>query len=156
MAKFGFLSVLEEELDKHLNYDFAMDWDKKNHALEVTFVLEAQNSSAIETVDDQGETSSEDIVFEDYVLFYNPVKSRFDAEDYLVTIPYEPKKGLSREFLAYFAETLNEVATEGLSDLMDFLTDDSIEEFGLSWGTDAFENGRAELKETEFYAYPRY
>ncbi|HHQ6347923.1 TPA: DUF3013 family protein [Streptococcus agalactiae] len=141
MAKFGFLSVLEEELDKHLNYDFAMDWDKKNHALEVTFVLEAQNSSAIETVDDQGETSSEDIVFEDYVLFYNPVKSRFDAEDYLVTIPYEPKKGLSREFLAYFAETLNEVATEGLSDLMDFLTDDSIEEFGLSWDTDAFENG---------------
>lgn len=132
MAKFGFLSVLEEELDKHLQYDFAMDWDKKNHTVEVTFILEAQNSSAIETVDDQGETSSEDIVFEDYVLFYNPVKSRFDAEDYLVTIPYEPKKGLSREFLAYFAETLNEVATEGLSDLMDFLTDDSIEEFGLS------------------------
>ena len=32
MAKFGFLSVLEEELDKHLDYDFAMDWDKKNHA----------------------------------------------------------------------------------------------------------------------------
>ena len=30
MAKFGFLSVLEEELDKHLDYDFAMDWDKKN------------------------------------------------------------------------------------------------------------------------------
>lgn len=102
MAKFGFLSVLEEELDKHLQYDFAMDWDKKNHTVEVTFILEAQNSSAIETVDDQGETSSEDIVFEDYVLFYNPVKSRFDAEDYLVTIPYEPKKGLSREFLAYF------------------------------------------------------
>lgn len=156
MAKFGFLSVLEEELDKHLQYDFAMDWDKKNHTVEVTFILEAQNSSAIETVDDQGETSSEDIVFEDYVLFYNPVKSRFDAEDYLVTIPYEPKKGLSREFLAYFAETLNEVATEGLSDLMDFLTDDSIEELGLSWDTDAFENGRAELKETEFYPYPRY
>ena len=42
MAKFGFLSVLEEELDKHLDYDFAMDWDKKNHAVEVTFILEAQ------------------------------------------------------------------------------------------------------------------
>lgn len=54
MAKFGFLSVLEEELDKHLQYDFAMDWDKKNHTVEVTFILEAQNSSAIETVDDQG------------------------------------------------------------------------------------------------------
>lgn len=55
MAKFGFLSVLEEELDKHLQYDFAMDWDKKNHTVEVTFILEAQNSSAIETVDDQGD-----------------------------------------------------------------------------------------------------
>ncbi|MBM7636889.1 DUF3013 family protein [Streptococcus saliviloxodontae] len=156
MAKFGFLSVLEEELDKHLNYDFAMDWDKKNHALEVTVVLEAQNSSAIETVDDQGETSSEDIVFEDYVLFYNPAKSRFDAEDYLVTIPYEPKKGLSREFLAYFAQTLNDVATEGLNDLMDFLSDDSIEEFGLTWDTEAFDNGRVALEETDFYPYPRY
>ena len=131
MAKFGFLSVLEEELDKHLDYDFAMDWDKKNHAVEVTFILEAQNSSNVETIDDKGEVSDEDVIFEDYVLFYNPAKSRFDEEDYLVTIPYEPKKGLSREFLAYFAETLNEVATEGLSDLMDFLSDDGPEEFGL-------------------------
>ena len=53
MAKFGFLSVLEEELDKHLDYDFAMDWDKKNHAVEVTFILEAQNSSNVETIDDR-------------------------------------------------------------------------------------------------------
>lgn len=71
MAKFGFLSVLEEELDKHLDYDFAMDWDKKNHAVEVTFILEAQNSSNVETIDDKGEVSDEDVIFEDYVLFYN-------------------------------------------------------------------------------------
>lgn len=43
MAKYGFLSALEEEMDKHFQYDYAMDWDKKNHAVEVTFVLEAQN-----------------------------------------------------------------------------------------------------------------
>lgn len=156
MAKFGFLSVLEEELDKHLAYDFAIDWDKKNHAVEVTFILEAQNGSSIETVDDKGEVSDEDIIFEDYVLFYNPSKSRFDSEDYLVTIPYESKKGLSREFLAYFAQTLNDVATEGLGDLMDFLADDSIEEFGLTWDAEAFEKGQAELEETAFFAYPRY
>ena len=143
MAKFGFLSVLEEELDKHLDYDFAMDWDKKNHAVEVTFILEAQNSGNVETIDD-------------YVLFYNPAKSRFDEEDYLVTIPYEPKKGLSREFLAYFAETLNEVATEGVSDLMDFLSDDGPEEFGLVWDKEAFDKGKAQLEEKVFFAYPRY
>lgn len=156
MAKYGFLSVLEEELDKHLDFDFAMDWQKRNHAVEVTFILEAQNADSVETIDDKGEASSEDIVFEDYVLFYNPQKSQFDADDYLVSIPYEPKKGLSREFLAYFAQFLNETASEGLSDLMDFLADDEAEEFAIAWDAEAFDQGRAELKEREFYPYPRY
>lgn len=156
MAKFGFLSVLEEELEKALSCDFAMDWDKKNHAVEVTIVLEAQNQSGVETIDANGEVSSEDVVFEDYVLFYHPEKSRFDAEDYLVAIPYDPKKGMSREFLAYFAGQLNDVATEGLSDLMDFLTDETAIDFGLTWDDEAFENGRAEVVETDFYPYPRY
>ncbi|EHI70903.1 DUF3013 family protein [Streptococcus ictaluri] len=156
MAKFGFLSVLEEEMDKHFQYDYAMDWDKKNHAVEVTFVLEAQNQDAIETVDDQGQVSKEDIVFEDYVLFYNPQKSQFNAEDYLVTIPYEPKRGLSREFLAYFAQFLNDVATEGHSDLMDFLEDESQFDFGLEWNQELFEEGQTGLEEKEFFAYPRY
>lgn len=156
MSKFGFLSILEEELEKHLDYDFAMDWDKKNHTVEVVFVLEAQNSAGVETVDEEGQVSAEDIVFEDAVLFYNPAKSNFDADDYLATIPYEPKKGLSREFLAYFADFLNEAATEGLSDLMDFLADEEAEEFVISWDKEAFEKGRAELEEKEFYGYPRY
>lgn len=156
MSKYGFLSVIEEEMDKNFAYDYAMDWDKKNHAVELTFVLEAQNASGVETIDDQGEVSSEDIVFEDYVLFYNPAKSTFDADDYLVTIPYDPKKGLSREFLAYFAQTLNEIATQGLDDLMDFLSDETAIDFGLDWDAEAFEKGRAELEEKEFYPYPRY
>ena len=58
--------------------------------------------------------------------------------------------------LAYFAETLNEVATEGLSDLMDFLSDDGPEEFGLVWDKEAFEKGKDQLEEKEFFAYPRY
>ena len=67
-----------------------------------------------------------------------------------MTIPYEPKKGLSREFLAYFAETLNEVATEGLSDLMDFLSDDGPEEFGLDWDKEALKKGKINLKRRNF------
>lgn len=67
-----------------------------------------------------------------------------------MTIPYDPKKGLSREFLAYFAQTLNEIATQGLDDLMDFLSDRSTIDFGLDWDAEAFEKGRAELVEGEF------
>lgn len=156
MAKYGFLSVLEEEMDKHFHYDYALDWNKKNHAVELSFVLEVQNADSVETIDDKGEVSNEDIVFEDYVLFYNPAKSKFDADDYLVTVPYDPKKGLSREYLAYFAQTLNDVAIQGLDDLMDFLTDETVTDFSLEWDTETFDNGRAELEETEYYGYPRY
>ena len=156
MAKYGFLSVLEEEMDKHFHYDYALDWNKKNHAVELSFALEVQNADSVETIDDKGEVSNEDIIFEDYVLFYNPAKSKFDADDYLVTVPYDPKKGLSREYLAYFAQTLNDVAIQGLDDLMDFLTDETVTDFSLEWDTETFDNGRAELEETEYYGYPRY
>ncbi|HHF7042402.1 DUF3013 family protein [Streptococcus mutans] len=156
MAKYGFLSVLEEEMDKHFHYDYALDWNKKNHAVELSFVLEVQNADSVETIDDKGEVSNEDIIFEDYVLFYNPAKSKFDADDYLVTVSYDPKKGLSREYLAYFAQTLNDVAIQGLDDLMDFLTDETVTDFSLEWDTETFDNGRAELEETEYYGYPRY
>lgn len=156
MAKYGFLSVLEEEMDKHFHYDYALDWNKKNHAVELSFVLEVQNADSVETIDDKGEVSNEDIIFEDYVLFYNPAKSKFDADDYLVTVPYDPKKGLSREYLAYFAQTLNDVAIQGLDDLMDFLTDETATDFSLEWDTETFDNGGAELEEAEYYGYPRY
>ena len=156
MSKYGFLSVLKEEMDKHFHYDYALDWNKKNHAVELSFVLEVQNADSVETIDNKGEVSNEDIIFEDYVLFYNPAKSKFDADDYLVTVPYDPKKGLSREYLAYFADFLNEVADQGLSDLMDFLADEEAVEFAMVWNEEAFENGRAGLEETEFYPYPRY
>lgn len=156
MAKYGFLSVLKEEMDKHFHYDYALDWNKENHAVELSFVLEVQNADSVETIDNKGEVSNEDIIFEDYVLFYNPAKSKFDADDYLVTVPYDPKKGLSREYLAYFAQTLNDVAIQGLDDLMDFLTDETVTDFSLEWDTETFDNGRAELEETEYYGYPRY
>ena len=52
--------------------------------------------------------------------FYNPAKSTVNAEDYLTVIPYLPKKGFSREFLAYFALFLKDTAEVGLDALMDF------------------------------------
>ena len=67
-----------------------------------------------------------------------------------------PKKAFHVNFLAYFAETLNDVATKGLDDLMDFLADENATDFALEWDTESFENGKVALKETEYFAYPRY
>ena len=104
----------------------------------------------------QDENNQWDIVFEDYVLFYNQAKSRVGEEDYLVTLPFDAKKGFSREFLAYFAQTLNDVATKGLDDLMDFLADEESTDFALEWDAESFDKGKADLTETTFFAYPRY
>lgn len=154
MSKYGFLSILEEELDKHFSYDFAMDWDKKNHAVEVSFILEVGLPDGV-TLDNSG-ADDEAVALEEFVLFYNPAKSSFAPEDYLVAIPYEPKKGLSREFLAYFAQFLQATADQGMDDLLDFLADDTADEFAIMWNAEAFDKGRAELEETEWYGYPRY
>ena len=156
MAKHGFLDVLEVALDKHFTYDYELNWDKKNHAVELAFILEAQNAAGIETVDDEGNASSEDIFLVEYGLFYNQDKSRFDEEDYLVALPFDAKKGLSAEFLAYFAGFPKDTADQGLDELMDFLSDETAIDFGLDWDAEAFEKGIADLVEGEFYPYPRY
>ena len=61
MSKYGFLDVLEEEMDKVFPFDFEINWDKKNHAVEVAFLLEAQNTGGVALVDEAGEESDEDI-----------------------------------------------------------------------------------------------
>lgn len=147
MATYGFLDVLEEELEKNFPFDFEISWDKRNHAVEVSFLLEAQNAAGVEMVDEDGEVSSDDILFEEAVLFYNPAKSTVNAEDYLTAIPYLPKKGFSREFLAYFALFLKDTAEVGLDALMDFLEDPETEEFVMEWNQEVFEEGKVGLEE---------
>lgn len=153
MSKYGFLSILEEQLDKRFSYDFAMDWDKKNHAVEVSFVLEVGLPEGVRL---EGFDDEEGLAFEEAVLFYNPSKSKVNTDDYLATIPYEPKKGLSREFLTYFAQFLQTTADQGMDDLLDFLADPEADEFAMVWNTEAFDQGRVELEEAEWYGYPRY
>ena len=156
MSKYGFLDVLEEEMDKVFPFDFEINWDKRNHAVEVSFLLEAQNPAGVEMLDEDGEVSSDDILFEEAVLFYNPAKSTVNAEDYLTVIPYLPKKGFSREFLAYFATFLRDTAELALDELMDFLADEEAESFEIVWNQEVFEEGKVGLEESTFYPYPRY
>ena len=65
MATYGFLDVLQEELDKNFPFDYEISWDKRNHAVEVSFLLEAQNPAGVEMLDEDGEVSSDDILFEE-------------------------------------------------------------------------------------------
>ncbi len=85
------------------------------------------------TNDDKGEVSDEDVIFS-YIALYNPANHVFDKrEDWQFHM--NPKK--DHEFLTYFAETLNEVATEIGATQMDFLS--GPEEISGWFGTKAFE-----------------
>lgn len=156
MSKYGFLDLLDQELSKNFLYDYEINWDKRNHAVEVSFLLEVANQEGIAMIDEDGEESDQDILFEESLAFVNPDKSRLDAAAYLVLLPYHPKKGLSAEFLAYFVDFLTQTAQKGQDDLMDFLADPEAEEFAIEWDQAAFDQGVAGLDETDFHPYPRY
>ena len=156
MSKYGFLDVLEEELDRVFPFVFEINWDKKNNGVEVVFLLEVQNTGGVALVDEAGEESDEDIFFEEAVIFYNPAKSHVEENAYLTAIPYEPKKGLSREFLAYFATFLRDTAELALDELMDLLAAEEAESFEIVWNQEVFEEGKVGLEESTFYPYPRY
>ena len=156
MSKYGFLDALDKALAKDFTYDYEINWDKKNHAVEIFYLLDVENPGvAVTDTEDDTEASSENISFEDDVVFYNPTKSKIAVEDYLASFPYEPKKGLSQEFITYFVAFLQETADNELDALTDFLNSDEAE-FAGTFNLEAFEKGLASLTETTFFAYPRY
>ena len=156
MSKYGFLDALDKALAKDFTYDYEINWDKKNHAVEIFYLLDVENPGvAVTDTEDDAEASSENISFADAVVFYNPTKSKIAVEDYLASFPYEPKKGLSQEFITYFVAFLQETADNELDALTDFLNSDEAE-FAGTFNLEAFEKGLASLTETTFFAYPRY
>ena len=156
MSKYGFLDALDKALAKDFTYDYEINWDKKNHAVEIFYLLDVENPGvAVTDTEDDAEASSENISFEDAVVFYNPTKSKIAVEDYLASFPYEPKKGLSQEFITYFVAFLQETADNELDALTDFLNSDEAE-FAGTFNLEAFEKGLASLTETTCFAYPRY
>ena len=139
----------------------ALDWDTKNHTIEIVVLLFAENKAQFEIDDAEGIVSQEPIIeFEDGVLLFNPQKSVFDEQNYLAAIPYEGKKGLAKSVADSLVEYLNEVLAQGQSDLLDFLDEDDDEAvFELHWDNQKL----AELveakqqNETETYLpYPSY
>lgn len=161
MKKATMLTYLDQQLTKNITeYDVALDWHTKNHSIEVVFRLFAENATHEQIDDAKGTVSEEEIIeFEDGILFYNPEKTSVDEDEYLTCIPYEGKKGIKQSVLDGFVAYLNEVLTEGQSDLLDFLTDEEQEVFELKWSQEAFEAFVQKYQKAEgdtYIAYPSY
>ena len=158
MKKENMLEVLEKELEKRIDEgDFAIDWNPKKHQFEVIVLLFAENKEKEAIEDEEGVLSEEEVIeFEDAILFYANESEVVDSEEYLTTIKFDRKKGLSREWIRTFATYLNEVLLEGQNDLFDFLTDESIETFELKWDEEHFNKQVEGLDNKTFVPYPKY
>ena len=162
MKKKDLLTYLDEIIEKQVtDYDVALDWDTKNHTIEIVVRLFAENKAQFEIDDAEGIVSQEPIIeFEDGVLLFNPQKSVFDEQNDLAVIPYEGKKGLAKSVADSLVEYLNEVLAQGQSDLLDFLDEDDDEAvFELHWDNQKL----AELVEAKqqneietYLPYPSY
>lgn len=162
MKKETMLDYLDKELNEKIrDFDTAIDWDTRNHTIEVVVRLFAENKDG-ETIDDaQGVLSEEEVIeFEDGVIFYNEQKTKQkpDSQDYLAVIPFDGKKGIQQSTIDGFLIYLNEVLIDGQDDLLEFLTNPEKESFELIWDTEQFNKAveQAEKENNSYLPYPSY
>lgn len=162
MAKETILTYLDRQLTKKIpEYDVALDWDARNHTIELVLRLFAENPNHLQVDDAQGVASEEAIIeFEDGILLFDPQKSSFAEEDFLTVIPYAGKKGIPKALLDALVDYIKEILTEGESDLLDFLNDESDEAiFELTFDQDQLLDRMNTYQERDgetYIPYPSY
>lgn len=163
MAKETILTYLDKQLTKKIpEYDIALDWDTKNHTIEIILRLFAENPAHLTIDDANGVTSEEEIIeFEDGILLFDSQKSTVIEENYLATIPFAGKKGMPKSILDRLILSIKEILDQGTSDLLDFLQSDENEDefFELSFDQDALLDLIADNQPKDkevFLPYPSY
>lgn len=69
MKKKDLLTYLDEIIEKQVtDYDVALDWDTKNHTIEIVVRLFAENKAQFEIDDAEGIVSQDQLSIEDGVL----------------------------------------------------------------------------------------
>lgn len=162
MKKENILTYLEKALEKQLDtIDFGLDWDTRNHRIEVLTILYAENAGHEMIEDAGGIASAEDYLeFEDSFIFYEESSPLEDVEQYLVAIPFNRKKGISSILLETVAEYFNEILIDGQKKLEEFASNDEVDVFELTWDSSVFEEKLAHnkkmKKDEKTLAYPRF
>lgn len=161
MAKDTMLTYLDEQIEKKLtDFDLAIDWDTRNHAIELIIRLYAENTNHLTIDDQEGVRSEEEVIeFEDAILFYDDQKTSFDEADYLATIPFAGKKGLQQKVIDALVRYLPDILINGQDDLLDFLVSEDASTFELHFSKETFQHIQAEISNPNnerYLPYPSY
>ena len=162
--KHSMLDYFETKMNQlDFDGDLSLNWDPSAHVFELMITMTANNHEHITLENQAGTTTAdEEISYEDAILFYD--RKRVDGDEYaanyLATLPFDAKQGMSIAeadgFFTYFQDVLD----DGMSDLLDFLdpnTDQTT--FELQWSNEQFAAAvaaQAPYKQKEWLAYPKY
>lgn len=129
------LTWFDQMIDTYIGdaYDVAINWDNRHHQIEITMRLFAENKEDLAVVDVCNVAAESIIEFEDSLLLYSGEKQNIDFADYLATFSFNRRQGMEKAKMAAIIMMLREVLDEGQSDLLDFMTDETVEEFELHW-----------------------
>lgn len=129
------LTWFDQMIDTYIGdaYDVTINWDNRHHQIEITMRLFAENKEDLAVVDVCNVAAESIIEFEDSLLLYSGEKQNIDFADYLATFSFNRRQGMEKAKMAAIIMMLREVLDEGQSDLLDFMTDETVEEFELHW-----------------------
>ncbi|MDR2832794.1 MAG: DUF3013 family protein [Streptococcaceae bacterium] len=150
MSTENLYTYLEKTLEETMGeYEFALDWSKKDRTIKTSIRLFAENPHNIDFEDKHAIVSKEGVIeFEDSAIFYGKSKeTSIKQEDYLVTIPFDEKIGLEKGVVDAFANSLKDMMDEGQSDLLQF-----IEESSLVMGLDGLTDDQIKIYFNELSA----
>ena len=86
MAQETVLDYLGEALEESdFEFDWKLEWNKRQHAIELYFSIFAENKENHVVIEDVEGTANEGeiIQFEDAICFFDPKKSKIQMDNYL-------------------------------------------------------------------------
>lgn len=156
------LSYFDEQIEA---LDFAGDlnvnWDQDIRSFELEILMTGQTNQ-LEIEDQEGALKDDEVQYDDAILIYDETKvdGREYADNYLTTIAFNRRQGLSRAIAQGLFAYLKDLLDDGMSDFLDFLDPEmSVATFQLDWDQTAFTQHVQQAEEqgiTDFLSYPKY
>lgn len=156
------LSYFDEQIEA---LDFAGDlnvnWDQDIRSFELEILMTGQTNQ-LEIEDQEGALKDDEVQYDDAILIYDETKvdGREYADNYLTTIAFNGRQGLSRAIAQGLFSYLKDLLDDGMSDFLDFLDPEmSVATFQLDWDQTAFTQHVQQAEEqgiTDFLSYPKY
>ncbi len=129
-------------------------WKVINHSkkriVELYLTFRVEITEDIHVQDIRGEINGEKYIqFEDVIAFYDSVISDIQNENYLATINFDHELGIEKGRVQATLKHLIRVASNGKTELDEFLADSTINTFELRWGERNLQQAIQTMKEAE-------